>query len=307
MNQITTAPATPRHVECTAEEYHQRPEVSQSQLKDFRKSPGLYHGRYVTKTIPPKSSSAMDLGTVVHAALLDPVGLIGVVAEIPADVLNSQGHRKGKEWTNWSEAHAGKVQMTPRELRPVRAMLDGVRAEPRAVELLRPEEGNPISELSGGLGHNEYSIVWPDIATGLILRARLDRWTVLDGRGVVADVKTCRAIEEWLFRRDAHDYGYWNQAAWYLDAAAALKLAADDFRVIVSCSTPPYECTVYQYAATDIAEAREENCESLAELADRRARDDWRPRHHGQVRTLERPAYAKRSVKLTHKGKEIVL
>lgn len=295
MNQITYATAKPRHIDCTAEEYHQRPEVSQSQLKDFRQSPALYHGRHVAKTIPAKSSSAFDLGTVVHAASLDPVGLVQIVAEIPSDVLNSQGHRKGKEWTDWSESHAGKVQMTAKELRPVRAMLEGMRAEPRAVELL------------GGRGQNEYSIFWPDTATGLARRARLDRWTVVDGHGVVVDVKTSRAIEEWAFRRDAHEYGYWNQGAWYLDAATAMGLPADEFRIVVICTVAPYECVVFRCDEPDIVDAREENSELLAELADRRERDDWRPRHHGQVRTLERPAYAKRRLSLTHNGKEVTL
>ena len=59
-----------RHIECTMEEYHQRPEWSRSQLEDFFRSPPLFYGRHVAKPplYPREEKQVFDHGTVAEHA-----------------------------------------------------------------------------------------------------------------------------------------------------------------------------------------------------------------------------------------------
>lgn len=49
-----------------------RPHISQSMIKDFLKSPRLYVGRHVTRTLPRKETPAMRMGKFFDALLTEP-------------------------------------------------------------------------------------------------------------------------------------------------------------------------------------------------------------------------------------------
>lgn len=66
-------------------DYHEMTDfISTSMLKDFMDDPTVYFERYITKSLDRRDpSAAMELGSVVHAVLLDQRPLRSVVYELP--------------------------------------------------------------------------------------------------------------------------------------------------------------------------------------------------------------------------------
>jgi len=284
-----------RHVTCNLEDYHKRPEWSRSQLEVLRQSPVLFYGRFVADPplFAPKQSRDLDVGKVAHEVLTAPGGLDQVVVEIPAEVLNSQGHRKGKTWTEWSEDHAGLIQMTAAELEPVRAMVRNTYAHPEAGRLLAKAM------------HYEWSLVWTDEKTGLGLRARPDLIVSDNGGVVVVDFKTTRAVTPRDFARDVAQFGYHRQAAFYSEAVRRFGYRVNRFLFVAVDKSPAHECRVYELDEDSIAAGQEQVRELLLDLARRLDENDWQPEGFGDVRRIRLPEYALPSLELTIGGEKL--
>jgi len=102
---IAMISTTPQHVPCTMDEYHARPEWSNSQFDVLAEDPLLFHARFLARTVPHESKACWDFGTTVHGLLSSPGSIDEIAVEIPSEVLNSQGHKKGKAWTEWRDEH----------------------------------------------------------------------------------------------------------------------------------------------------------------------------------------------------------
>lgn len=126
----------------------------------------------------------------------------------------------------------GKIPLKPHEHAQIMAMADELRRHPEAGPLLAPDSGMP-----------EQSIFWTDRGTGITCRARID-WLRFDGEA--SDYKSARCAEPGKFEKDAAEYGYHQQADWYLTGLHELGLADEDkpFRFVVQEKEPPYVVTV---------------------------------------------------------------
>lgn len=126
----------------------------------------------------------------------------------------------------------GKIPLKPHEHAQIMAMADALRRHPEAGPLLQPDSGMP-----------EQSIFWEDRGTGTTCRARID-WLRHDGEA--DDYKSARSAEPGKFEKDVHEYGYHQQADWYLTGLQALGLADEQtpFRFVVQEKEPPYVVTV---------------------------------------------------------------
>lgn len=99
--------------------YHDRPELSSSQVASFLSDPIEWYHVHVAKDWPRISpTKEMQFGTDVHA-MIEHGGSDAIVKEIPADVLNDQGHCKGKAWTDWKAANPANVYLKPGEPNPL--------------------------------------------------------------------------------------------------------------------------------------------------------------------------------------------
>ncbi|HUT88721.1 MAG TPA: PD-(D/E)XK nuclease-like domain-containing protein [Thermoguttaceae bacterium] len=255
-----------RHIECTLAEYHARSEWSNSQIKTLRESPPLFYGCHVARPPlwPPEEKQCWDLGTVAHACLTSPGGIDGVVVEIPADVLNSQGHRKGGAWLQWKAEHADRLMLTAAEMAGIRSMVRNVYDHPEARKLLR------------SILHQEHTIVWHDDETGLDFRARPDLICNGDKHGVtLTEFKTTRQHDPRWFGGDAVKFGYHHQLTWYEDGLEAFGYPVRDHRIITANNRPAYECRVYRLPDALLELAREENRATRRDLARRLKESDW--------------------------------
>jgi len=161
----------------------------------------------------------------------------------PAEVLSSNGQRRGKPYTEWLEGQDREV-VSGTELEKATIMADRIRENPRAMELI------------DSTVCTQRSIFW-QTEDGHKLKVRADGD---DGR-VPWDLKTTSAPID-AFPGKAVQYGYHHQAAMYLDGFAAMGLLDDpyttDFKFLVVQSIPPYRVrvTIFPQQVVDYARAQ---------------------------------------------------
>lgn len=169
----------------------------------------------------PKSSAAFDLGTAAHSLILEQDESGVVVIDVDA--------KRGKAWTEPADAAtaAGKIALTGKEWVQVKAMRDSVMAHPVARELFS--------------GHKaEESVFWDE--DGLTLKCRPDAWKP----GLLVDLKTTRDANPNTFGKTAHEYGYHQSAAHYIDGVKAATGEELPFHFVLVEKTEPYLVSVVE-------------------------------------------------------------
>lgn len=255
--------------------------VNQSALKDFldpERGAEYYYRRHVTGEIeetPPTDS--MVFGKNAERFLFHGRYPEGVV-EIPAEVLNADGHRKGKQWTEWAEKFPPNFRLLKPaeflvEIGPLTFLRDQVMGHPRAGKILR------------GAAEKQVVISWVDDRTGLPCKAELD--LVSTAYGIINDVKTSKAVGQFPFARSVLDYGYHIQARWYQWAWRELTGETLPFVFIVVKNKPPYNCECYDLHQkwAELADARIKY--GLERLARCYESGNWRSATWGEIVTLD--------------------
>jgi hypothetical protein len=108
--------------------YHSRHELSSSEVACYLTDPIVWYHRYCLKDWPrDKPSEAMQFGTMVHR-MIEIGGCDAIVKEIPAEVLNEQGHCKGKTWLDWKAANPADCYIKPGEPNPLKMVWDNLQA-----------------------------------------------------------------------------------------------------------------------------------------------------------------------------------
>ena len=247
------------HFTATNAEYHAAPGISNSMVSTYLDpdgGPEMYEGLYLSKRFAREESDAFDAGTVVHDELLSGGGL---VLEIPRDALDAAGKRTGKAWRQFQLDNPNRVLIRPQDMGPIRAMVDSVRAHPRARALL---------DLPG---ESEFSLRWTDEETGLGRRARLDRVNDL----AIVDLKTSISVNPRKFAASCLQYGYHRQQAWYVDGFEAYSSEVRPFVFVAVKKSPPYTCMVYELEPAFVELGRRQIREALREIVERTKSGDW--------------------------------
>lgn len=261
-------------------EYHARPEWSQSQFKLLPNEPELFYGRHVAK-YPGwqlKPTPDMELGTALHAVILDGKPLV----EIPGDVLTSNGQRRGKPWEQYQAEHADDLIMLPKEIGGIRAMVDAIMGQ----DVLR--------NLFEADGFTEHSLFMVDDATGLPTRGRLDKFARLNGRMIIGDLK-CTSIDPADKRQveaKIHSFKYHQQAAHYWDLCEAAYVTPVDFVFAFVRNSPPYNAVGWTLTPNAIELGRRRNRVALDDLRRRLDTGDWVGERHGYLSMADLPKYA---------------
>jgi hypothetical protein len=178
---------------------------------------------------------------------------------------------------------AGKVPLKKADHEAVTAMAAALREHPFAALLFDADRG-PV----------EQSLFWPD--DGTWRRARLDCPTVplttAAGFEVFADYKSTDNAAPTRLERSLYDYGYYQQAPWYLDGAIALDLCTPDaaFLFVFQEKTPPYLVTVVQPDAMAMRMGRDANSRALDIYRRCVAEDRW-PGYSDDIELVGVPRY----------------
>lgn len=223
------------------EEYLRWPCVHATLLEKVRaRTPA--HGRY-WEDHPGDPTPALRFGTLLHRALLEPDRFKKSVKALPADAprrpTDSQRNAaKPSESTIasiafWDEWEAdGRETIKAEELTAIQAMCASVRS-------------TQCRQYTTG-GHAEVSMVWIDRITGLPCKLRIDYLQQQVFGSVINDIKTCLDASEKAFRKAIFFYGYFLQAAFYVDGFMELTGDMASFNFIAIEKDPPYCAKAYQ-------------------------------------------------------------
>jgi hypothetical protein len=223
------------------------------------------------------SKPAFDLGHAAHSLVLE--GDSTRVVIVDAEDWKTKSAREQRD----AAQAAGLVPLLADDWRVVQEMAAALRAHPIAAALFNPERGQP-----------EQSAFWQDETHGVWRRARFDWLPDLtpSGRLIVGDYKTTVSAEPRALAKSAANFGYHQQAAFYLDAVTALDLADEAAFVFVSQEkTAPYLVTAWELDREALDIGRALNEQALAIYAECMATDVW-PNYTDDVALISLPAWA---------------
>lgn len=261
------------------EQYHaDKTAISKGMLSDFLDRRAVYYRKYILGEFPPRTTTAaMDLGTVCHAALLEPHKLGELVVVIPADVLASNGAestKAAKEFRATNEA-AGKIVLKANQLETVRQMVESV---------LR----SPVGKWLESPAVIETPRYWTDMVSGLRCRCLPDWYSPTTG--IMLDIKSTGRITPALFAKQANELRYWLQASHYLDSIDG----EGHFLFVAVESEWPYETVVYEYPTSDGGDSIDlefadgVRSRALQDIAECHETGDWSDSWSGCVNVIEK-------------------
>jgi hypothetical protein len=203
-------------------DYHAHPAVSKSVLDKIARSP--LHARAYLDGVRDEPTAAMQFGTALHCAVLEPQRFATEYAVFDGDRRTKDGKAR------YEELRASGTQIISAADRDaISAMVMSVRQHNVADSLLQN-------------GVAEHSVFWPHPATGLDCKCRPDWW--LQDDSIVVDLKTCEDASPAAFARSVAAYRYHVQAAHYLAGTQARR-----FVFIAIEKRAPYAVAVYELDA----------------------------------------------------------
>lgn len=284
MSTITTAALAitePGVYDLTPEEYHSGPVARGSLSSGGARAllPPSCPAKFAWQRDNPRPPKReFDLGHAAHLLVL------GAGPELV--VIDHGDYRTKDAKAQRDEAHlAGAVPLLAHEYEQVSAMATALRAHPLAAALF--DNGRP-----------ERSLFWRDDRTGVWRRARPD-WLPdpRPGRRVlIGDYKTCHSADPDALARAVHQFGYHQQADWYLAGCRALGLAGDDAAFVFVCQekAPPYLVSVVDLDHVAMRIGAERNRRAIDIYAHCEAAGEWPPYVEG-VHLLSLPPWAERA------------
>ena len=244
------------HPGLTSEDYHSLKAISPSRLKLLARSPLHFFDTYLAEDREPQPSTpAMQLGSALHIAVLEP-DLWDTSVAVPTHTFDRRT-KVGKELAAEFERQAAvKIVLSPDDADTVRRMADAVRNHPAARFLL---------DLPG---RREASYTWTDPGTGIECKTRPD-WHSRDSR-IVVDLKTTTDASRGEFSRSIANYDYHVQAAWNQAA-----IGAEQFLTIAIEKTRPFAVAVYPASGELIAAGQRRIDAAMHLLAECYASGNW--------------------------------
>jgi len=240
---------------------HKREYLSTSALKAFAKSPNHYI-QYVNREVEP--TPAMELGSAVHCAILEPDEWHDRYSVIPKIDRRTKAGKAA--WETFNIASAGKTVLNQEQHRIVDACRRAVQEHPTAGPLLAEAiavEQKRQTAIEG--------VPYTGIADAV-------------GPGWIADLKTTADASPGQFQRQAFNLMYHEQAAAYREI-----WSADAFYFITVETTPPHNVTVFRQT-TDAFERAKDNLHRL--VREWKAWDGRPQSYSNEVQELNLPRWA---------------
>lgn len=252
-------------------------------LKVMLESPKRYKAQFIDKTIAWKETAALQFGTAIHLALLEPTVFLTRYRVEPELRRNTTNYKEWKEAVLIDNPHA--VIVSQEQMDAINGMVESIMAHKEASAMLR--KGIPERSI-----YQDVRV--EDPVTGQVTvipgKARTD-W--LHENGDLIDLKTTRDCAFGAFRRQLYELGYHTSAAYHRHLVE-LELGRRDSRYfwwIALEKEPPYEVAVYR--ANDMVLDRGESDwrKAVWRLGQCQASGVW-PGKQEQAQDIDLPAWA---------------
>ena len=253
----------------TNDEYRQQRGISKSDLDLIHQSPALLEW---ARNAPSDGSEAVDLGTHVHCAVLEPDVFAGTYRKAPAG-RSTQADRARFDAFMASCKSSGKIALEADTYDMVIAMRDSVLAHPTARELLT-SPGVSESSIFGEL-------------EGVRVKCRPDR--IAEGRHILVDVKKVDDIRH--IARSIQEFRYYVQASFYSDIYEQWTGHKPRFIFVAvgeRRSIGRHPVRVFELDQSDIEDGRQEYMEDLERV---REMEEFGIGMHVEVLKLPRRAH----------------
>lgn len=201
-----------------------------SDLENMRRSPA--YCRMKMEDDFDDSSQAMEFGTAVHLAILEPARFKASCGFLPKGY---DGRLKKFKGLYAQMKSNFEVVLRHEQEESIRMVLSQVAANPDAQHL--------VSKLTS----TEMTCTVRDPKTGTMCKCRPDG--LIGSAGILMDVKTTRKEDEDAFEYQAGQLGYHRKMAFYLDQLNWLSAVrgTPEFKyavILAIANTPPHECMV---------------------------------------------------------------
>lgn len=224
---MTTTPGAEIHPNVPFDEYLAWPQLSQSSLKEGRRSMAHLYSAW-QDGIGVEPTDDMLLGSALHCAFLEP-------ELMPQRVVVYPKVRRGKEWESFKAEHKGKIILTRTNYDHLVQMLPVLRKHKFTREWYSRIEDVEVSTVGE----------W----CGVPLKARCDALT----DEPLVDLKKVRDGDQRLFERQIYSLGYHIQGAVYCEL-----FNRDRFVFLTVEGTPPYDVVPYALSKKALAIGRQE-------------------------------------------------
>lgn len=257
----------------TEQQYNALPGIRSSHLKIMAsRSPRHYRHAVDSYGITPPSP-AMQLGTAVHCAILEPDVFATKYVVYPGKI------RRGAQWEEFQRLHEDHSIITASERETARTIADAVMDHQTARDLLK--RGSP-----------EVPLFWNDPHTGLVCKARAD-WLCVEDR-VMVGIKTTREIGDQFINQSAR-LMYHLSWAYYADGYHA-NFGHDPSMYEISVeTTAPYDVVVYRIGDDVLVPGRAEYQRALGMIQECTASGVW-PGYASEVVDMSIPAWATKRI-----------
>jgi hypothetical protein len=274
-------------------EYLALPLMSASKLEKLRRSPLQYRHAL---TAPQKKTDALDRGTALHMAILEPLLFDGyyTVAGECAVMTKTKDPKPCGSSGKYLHAELGWLCGTH-----VKGCGPGLRTD---IEIIGADTHDAVMGMRAailahprartlfeGKGEFESTLVWEE--DGVLCKARPDRLIARAGMNV--DVKTTTNAEEHAFARQAENMGYWRKLAWYRRGLRALGWPYSTSTLLAVESPAPHDLVPYLIDENDLNTADSEIDRLLRVLRQCETSGEW-PGYTTEFATLQRPGWATR-------------
>lgn len=170
----------------------------------------------------PDTKEEFEIGNAAHLLVLEPEIFESRIGRVPFD-----DYRKKEAQASRDDIRAsGRIPLLPKHLE----MVEGMRASLAA---------DPIARFAFRETEIERSMFWRDPEFGFWCKTRPD--ALPKSRRYLVDLKTSTSADPDDFRKAVVNFGYHQQAAWYLDGVAhVLGARPERFAFVVVSKAPPY-------------------------------------------------------------------
>ena len=254
--------------------YHDRPELSSTQVAKFMDDPIAFYEMHVTGERNREApTDAMKFGTSVHEMIeLGGPDKMPIVV-IPREVLNKDGHKRGKAWTQWkAEQPDDALMFREGEVIPWNKIWANLLA-------------NDVCNGCIGSERKEEEFYWQDVASGLHCRAKLDVVKL----SVIVDWKTCRSVDKRAFQSACHSLHYAERLSFYRRGYEEIYGERPACVAVAIENNGSYRVQPYRISESWLAKADD----NLSRVLDRIANFDFEAERNKPITELDEPGYAR--------------